>query len=164
MSFLKQKIGFFFKFCTTLCYHGILLVCTFSAEIFSYFQQKESIKIQIWWNFTSAVESLKLYTLVGSIYKKTFKVSVKKVQKTYLSWHGKVMQSFKKSGLMVPNMRWGIWWSFPQLLKNPKLWCVQWKLWNSVLWSDPFVRSIQRFIWKRTEEVCLIILKSDAKF
>ena len=33
---------------------------------FIYFQQKESIKVQIWWNFTWAVKSLKFCTLMGS--------------------------------------------------------------------------------------------------
>ena len=33
---------------------------------FIYFQQKEPIKVQIWWNFTWAVESLKFCTLMGS--------------------------------------------------------------------------------------------------
>ena len=32
------------------------------------------------------------------------------------------------------------------------------------LWSGPFAQSIQRFTWKRTEDLCLITLKSDAKF
>ena len=29
---------------------------------------------------------------------------------------------------------------------------------------DPFVQSIQRFRWKSAEELCLVTLKSDAKF
>ena len=33
---------------------------------FMYFQQKESIKVQIWWNFMWAVESLNFCTLMGS--------------------------------------------------------------------------------------------------
>ena len=32
------------------------------------------------------------------------------------------------------------------------------------LWLDPFVQSIQIFRWKSTEELCLMTLKSDAKF
>ena len=35
---------------------------------FIYFQQKESIKVQIWWNFTWAVKSLKFYTLMSSFF------------------------------------------------------------------------------------------------
>ena len=33
-----------------------------------------------------------------------------KVQKTYVSWHWRVMQSLKKNWLLVPKMTWGIWW------------------------------------------------------
>ena len=33
---------------------------------FTYFQQNEPIKVQIWWNFTWAVESPKFCTLMGS--------------------------------------------------------------------------------------------------
>ena len=40
---------------------------------FIYFQQKEPIKVQIWWNFTWAVESLKFCTLMGSFCKNHIK-------------------------------------------------------------------------------------------
>ena len=33
-----------------------------------------------------------------------------KVQKSYVSWHWRVMQSLKKNWLLVPKMTWGIWW------------------------------------------------------
>ena len=45
---------------------------------FKCFQQKEPIKVQIWWNFTWAVKS-------------------------YFSWHWRVMQSLKKNWLVVSN-------------------------------------------------------------
>ena len=38
----------------------------FFSLSFIYFQQKESIKVQSWWNFTWTVESLKFCTLMGS--------------------------------------------------------------------------------------------------
>ena len=38
------------------------------------------------------------------------------------------------------------------------------KVWKFALWLDPFVQSIQIFRWKSTEELCLMTLKSDAKF
>ena len=38
-----------------------------------YFQQKETIKIQIWWNFTWAVKSLKFCTLIGLLLSKSIK-------------------------------------------------------------------------------------------
>ena len=44
----------------------ILRQCSGSWDMTVYFQQKESIKVQIWWNFTWAVECLKFCTLMGS--------------------------------------------------------------------------------------------------
>ena len=40
---------------------------------FIYFQQKKPIKVQIWWNFTWAVGSLKFCTLMGSLCKNNIK-------------------------------------------------------------------------------------------
>ena len=99
-----------------------------------YFQQKEPIKVHIWWNFTWAVKSLKFCTIslmtlksianfkekltfgfkydignlvnfhpttqksqkfhfVGLFFSRVYKVWVKKIQRSYLSWHGTVMQN-----------------------------------------------------------------------
>ena len=49
---------------------------------FIYFQWKEPIKVQIWWNSTWAVGSLKFCTLTGSFCPDHI-VSAKKVQKSY---------------------------------------------------------------------------------
>ena len=51
---------------------------------FIYFQQKEPIKVQILWNFTWAVESLKILHFDGLLLSKLCTVSAKKVQKSYL--------------------------------------------------------------------------------
>ena len=80
---------------------------------FIYFQQKEPVKVWIWWSFTWAVKSLKFCTLKGSF--------CKKVHKSYLSWHWRVMQSLKKNWIVVSNMTWGICWIFIKPLKSPKI-------------------------------------------
>ena len=49
---------------------------------------------------------------------KSYKVLVKKVQKSYLSWHWRVMQSLKKNWLVVSNVTWGIWCIFTKPLKS----------------------------------------------
>ena len=41
---------------------------------------------------------------------KAYKYLDEKVQKSYVSWHWRVMQSLKKNWLLVPKMTWGIWW------------------------------------------------------
>ena len=61
----ETKSCFFFRFCTTIQY--------FLSWNFIYFRQKEPINIQIWWNFTWAVESLKFCTLA----EKTIKLKIK---------------------------------------------------------------------------------------
>ena len=46
----------------------------------------------------------------------SYNVSAKKVQRSYLWWHWRVMQSLKKNWLVVSNMTWGIWRIFTQPL------------------------------------------------
>ena len=41
---------------------------------------------------------------------KTCKYLDEKVQKSYVSWHWRVMQSLKKNWFLVPKMTLGIWW------------------------------------------------------
>ena len=45
---------------------------------------------------------------------KAYKYLDEKVQRRYVSWHWRVMQSLKKSWLLVPKMTWGIWWILMQ--------------------------------------------------
>ena len=52
---------------------------------------------------------------------KSYKVSAKKVQKSYLSWHRRVIQNLKKIWLVVSSMIWGISRIFTQLLKSLKI-------------------------------------------
>ena len=41
---------------------------------------------------------------------KAYKYLDEKVQKSYVSWHWRVMQNSKKNWLLAPKMIWGIWW------------------------------------------------------
>ena len=112
----------FLVFLQILHYSSVLWHITplyFCCWNFIYFQQKESIKVQIWRNFTWAVENLKFCTLMGFFH--NFKFSAKRVQKSYLSWHWRVMQSLKNNWLVVSNMTRGIRWLFVQLLKSLKV-------------------------------------------
>ena len=58
----------------------------------------------MWWNFTWAVKSLKFCTVVDSFCKNQAKFQPKKVLKTHLPWHWKLMQSLKKNWLVVSNI------------------------------------------------------------
>ena len=53
----------------------------------------------------------------GLLVSKSCKVSVKKVQKSYLSWHWTVIQILKKISLFV----WETWWILTWAVKNLKI-------------------------------------------
>ena len=46
----------------------------------------------------------------GFLLSKAYKDLDEKVQKSYVSWHWRVMQSLRKNWILVPKMIWGIWW------------------------------------------------------
>ena len=65
-----------------------------------------------------------------------------KIQKSYVSWHWKVMESLKKNWLLAPKMTWEIWWIFTQPLKSPKIslrWTILSKLYEA--WAKKTHRS-----------------------
>ena len=68
-----------------------------------------------------AVEILKICILIGSFCPKLIKIQMKKNQKSYVSWHCRVMQSLKKNQKLVPKLTWGIQWVFTQPLKSPNI-------------------------------------------
>ena len=49
---------------------------------------------------------------------KAYKYLDEKVQKSYVSWNWRVMQSLKKNWLLVPKMTWGIWWILMQAVAS----------------------------------------------
>ena len=52
---------------------------------------------------------------------KACKVSAKKVQKNYLSWYWKKIQTLKKKRLFVWKMTWGIWWILIRAVDSLKI-------------------------------------------
>ena len=63
-------------------------------------------------------ENLHFDVLLFSI---AFKVSAKKVQKNYLSWYWKKIQTLKKNSLFVWKMTWEIWWTLTRAVKSLKI-------------------------------------------
>ena len=57
---------------------------------------------KIWWILTRVLKSLKNLQLDWFLLCKVYKVWPKKVQRSYLSWHSRLMQNFKK------NLTWGL--------------------------------------------------------
>ena len=85
---------------------------------------------------------------------KAYKYLDEKVQKSYISWHWRVMQNLKKNWLLVPKMTWGIWWILMRAVASLEictLMCYfgQWRL---------------SFNLKSTEELSLMTLKKGPNF
>ena len=70
-----------------------------------------------------------------------YNVLVEKIQKSFVSWHWRVMQSLKKIWLLFPKMPCGIWW---------------------ILMPAIFVEDILCLSQKSTEELFAIPLKNEA--
>ena len=74
-------------------------------------------------------ENLHFDVLLLSI---VYKVSTKKVQKSYLLWHWRVIQTMKKNSLFVWKMTWEIWWILTRAVKNLKICTSMWYLLSKV--------------------------------
>ena len=57
----------------------------------------------------------------GLLLSKAYKVLDEKVQKRYVSWHWRVMQSLKKNRPLVPKTTWGIWWILTRAVESLKI-------------------------------------------
>ena len=62
----------------------------------------------------------------GLLLSKAYKDLDEKVQKSYVSWHWRVMQSLKKNWLLVPKMTWGIWWILMWAVTSLKVVTLMW--------------------------------------
>ena len=78
---------------------------------------------------------------------KAYNVFDEKVQKSYVLWHWRVMQSLKRNWILVPNMTWGIWWILIRAVASLRIFTL-----------------MCYFCQKNTEEWYVITLKNDAKF
>ena len=76
---------------------------------------------RIWWNLTRALKSLQNLHFYLLLLCKVFNVWPKKVQRSYLSWHWRVMQNLKKNWLVAWKMTWGIWQIFTRALESVKI-------------------------------------------
>ena len=63
----------------------------------------------------------KTCTFICSYCAKYLMFNLKKVQRSYLSWHWMVMQNLKKNWLVVWKMIWGIWQIFTRALQSLKI-------------------------------------------
>ena len=77
--------------------------------------------IRIWWVLTGVLNTLKNLHFHWFLLCKVFNVWPKKVERSYLSWHWTVMQSLKKSWLVVWKMTWVIWKIFTWAIESLKI-------------------------------------------
>ena len=107
LSFLKQKTDFSptFSLLFNIMRHNS---CTSLAEILYNFS-KRSLPRSIFAEISPEQSKVWNFALWWAFFFfKSYKVSAKKVHRTYLSWHWRVMQSFKNNWLVVSNITWGI--------------------------------------------------------
>ena len=79
---------------------------------------------RIWWILIRALKSLKNLHFDWSLLCKVYNVWPKKVQRSYLSWHWRVMQNLKKNWLVAWKITWGIWQIFIKTLESVTVWKV----------------------------------------
>ena len=104
-------------------------------------------------NFHASSKKSKNLHFDGLLLSKAFTVLDEKVQKSYVSWRWRVIQSLTKSWVLVPKMTWEIEWIL--------MWAVaSLKICNLML-----ILSKVHCLWakKSTEELCVIKLENDCK-
>ena len=85
--------------------------------------------------------------MLGGFCPNDIKFQLKKVQKTYLSWHWRVMQSLKNNWLLVPNALWcatfveNIFLSQKVMCHNTEEWSKFWRKTNF------FIEKWQKMTW-----------------
>ena len=72
-------------------------------------------------NFDPSTQNLQNLHFHWFLLCKVFNVWPKKVQRSYLSWHWRVMQNLKKNWLVVWKMTWGIWQIFTRANESLKI-------------------------------------------
>ena len=129
---LETTSHFFFKILSW----EITLLYFFSWN-FILFWQREPIRVP---NFRLSF-SPNVY-LGRLLLLKVYKISAKKVQRSCVSWHWRLMQNLKKNWFVVSKVT-RIWSIFIRALKSPKNlhfdWFLAWKICN--VWSKKVQRS-----------------------
>ena len=79
----------------------------------------------IGWTFIRVPKSLEIvhWYIDGLFLCKAYTISVRKFQKNYVSWHGRVLQSLNKNWRVAWKMTQGIWLIFILAVESPKI-CI----------------------------------------
>ena len=63
----------------------------------------------IWWILTWELKNLKNLLFDWLLWSKYITFELKKVQRSYVWWHWRLMQNLKENSLKLSKMTWGIW-------------------------------------------------------
>ena len=149
-SFFRKHINIILKSTEELCLMTLKNDAKFEEELTCRFE----IEIRNLTNFNlSTQKSQKICTLMDSFWPKYITFELKKVWRSYLSWHWRVMQIWRKTDLWFGKWHDGFGKFSPEHSKVSKL----------GLWWDPFVQSRKCTSLKFTEELCIMTIKNDTK-
>ena len=92
-----------------------------------------------------------------------------RIEKSYVSWHWRVMQGLKKNWLLVPKMTWGIWWILKWAVASLKICTFMYYFCRKYIMLEPkkyrgvMCHNINKWckIWKETD---LYFEKKDEEF
>ena len=97
--------------------------------------RKNDLSFQKWQDFGEFwfehLQVSKIWTLIGPFRANYITFDLKKVQRSYLSWHWRFMQNLRKNWLVVWKMTWGIWQIFTSAHKSQN-WDFYWVLLSKV--------------------------------
>ena len=117
---------------------------------------------QTWWILTRLLKSLKNLLFHWFLLCKVFNVSPKKVQRSYLSWHWRVMQNLKRNWLVVSKLTWGFDEFWPKHLKVSKIFTLMCSFWAKYIILK--LKMYRGVIFHDTEEWCKIWRKTNFWF
>ena len=109
---------------------------------FIYFQQKGSIKVQSWWNFTWTVKTLKFCTLMSFFCPNHVHFQLKKYRRFISHDTEEWCKVWINLELVISKMEWGIGWTFIKALKNLKICALMGFFYPSVMFQLEHFRKI----------------------
>ena len=115
-----------------------------------------------WVNFHSSTQKSEKFYFDALLLSKAYKLLNGKVQKSYLSWHWRAMQSLKKNWLLVLKMTWWICWILMQAVASLKICNLICYFCRKYIMFEP--KKYRGVICHNTEEWCKIWGETDFCF